>query len=540
MNAYRLAYGRVAAALVCGAAILLAATPAWAQGERPIDTTRKDMNTGIQMEAAPLSAPKLRTNVGGGVGHFSSPTLGATVGGAQDIGYARKLIEMGRIPQFLDFSPEGLYSEHDIPTPSSTCDDKLCLSLGYGYAPTADNNSSAMFVHLGMSSNIRPQDFRRMPQQLALVIDKSGSMEGASMDAVKKALHALVARLGPDDEILLVQFNDDAQMVLTPVHPGDHAGRDQAIAAAIDALQADGGTDIESGLKLGFEKLAALPTVNGVSKRLMLFTDAMPNVGRTDSTSFRMLAERYAHQGIGLTAFGVGIDFGQELTYHISQLRGGNFFYLESPQKIATVFDNEFDYLVTPLAYDLDVTIATPAGLKLTAVYGLPTWKPGSHDANLHIPTVFLSSNRGAIVLRYEKDGSGALTVDAGDQIASGTIGFTDVDGSRHGSETVLRHTGTERLEPGTQYYTHDGMRVAVALTNVFFGLNEGCRLVAEGKREQALDVISRARGIAKLENAMLSSSGLATEIALLDKLQDNIEKGNGVRQPAHGEIPVR
>ena len=79
----------------------------------------------------------------------------------------------------------------------------------------------------------------------------------------------------------------------------------------------------------------------------------------------------------GLSVFGVGLNFGNELVYHISKLRGGNFFFLESPEKIAKVFDTEFDYLVTPLVYDLKVRIETPKGLKLKAVYGLPTWKPG-------------------------------------------------------------------------------------------------------------------------------------------------------------------
>lgn len=491
------------------------------------------------LDAAPPAPPgmhkmELRANGAGsgsvqsfGAARMGSPTLGATIGGAQDIGYARKLIAEGMIPKFIDFSPEGLYSEHDIPTPSSQCNEKLCLSLGYGYAPTADNSSYALFVHLGMSSNIRPEEFRRTPLALALVVDRSGSMWKENMGAVKTALRSLVARLTPDDEICLISFNEDAELLLPPMRVSDKA----AILAAIDSLKADGGTSIEAGLTMGFAQLTALPTRPGVSKRLMLFTDALPNVGRTDSASFRALTERYASQGIGLTAFGVGVDFGQELVYHISQLRGGNFFYLETPEKIAKVFDKEFDYLVTPLVYDLDVTIKTPSGLKLTAVYGLPTWKPGSRDAELRIPTVFLSSNRGAIVLRYERDGSEPLVLSRGDEIADGRLAFNDVDGSRHSQQTLLKHDSTARLEPGTQFYTHDGMRMAVALTNIYFGLRDGCTLLTAGKREDALKAISRARGIAALENLTLFDKGLANEVKLLEKLEENIDKGGRVRR---------
>ncbi|HVZ40533.1 MAG TPA: VWA domain-containing protein [Candidatus Kapabacteria bacterium] len=522
--------------------LLLAAVAgiAPAQGTQPIDTTRKSLKATMEVDAAAPVSTSTTLGAGGtavqaraSYGHMysvqSTGTLGAKVGGAQDIGYARQLINSGQIPRFIDFSAEGLYSEHDIPTPSGDCNEKLCLSLGYGYAPTADNRSNAIFLQLGMNSNIKPGEFKRTPLQLAVVIDRSGSMQGASMNSVKTALHSLARKLGPDDEIMLVQFDDQAQVVLPATRVSDLP----KVIAAIDGIRIGGGTDIEAGLALGFRELAALPARPGVSRRVMLFTDARPNVGRTDSGSFCTLTRQYADQGIGISAFGVGQDFGQELVYHITQLRGGNFFFLESPEKIARVFDAEFDYLVTPLVYDLDVKVRTPNGLKLTAVYGLPTWKPGSRDAELHVPTVFLSSNHGAIVLRYEKDGDGPLVLDRGDRVAEGTLSFTGVDGTKYSEDRDVRYQGAERLEPGTQFYSHDGMRMAVALTNIYFALRDGCTLLAEGKRKESVDAISRGRGIAMLENLMLMDKGLSDEIALLDKLQENIEKGTDVRTPA-------
>ncbi len=463
----------------------------------------------------------------------SAGALGATVGGAQDIGYARQLIESGRIPNFIDFSPEGLYSEHDIPTPTADCDGKLCLSLGYGFAPAADTKQPALFLHLGMTSGIKPEDFRRPNLQLALVIDRSGSMKGASMKAVQQALRSLVEKLGPDDVISLISFNNEAELLLKPTEVKNR----KAILAAIDSLEADGGTNIEAGLTVGFDQLAGLEQKKGYQKRLMLFTDARPNVGRTDSGSFRTITERYAKEEIGLTAFGVGLNFGQELIYHISQLRGGNFFFLETPEKIANVFEKEFDYLVTPVVYDLRVNIKTPEGMKLTAVYGLPTWKPGDRDAELHVPTVFFSSNRGAIVLRYERDDDAPLSLGQGDLLADGSLSYIDIDGTSRTSRTTLRHEAKTALKPGVQFYTHEGMRIAVALTNVYFGLREGCTLFSEGKKEEALDAIARAQALVDLENMTLFDAGLEKETALLERLAQNIE-GASTLEPKEGLPP--
>lgn len=174
--------------------------------------------------------------------------------------------------------------------------------------------------------------------------------------------------------------------------------------------------------------------------------------------------------------------------------------------------------------------IATPRGLKLTAVYGLPGWKPGDHDAQIHIPTVFLSSNRGAIVLRYEREDSAPVALRQGDLVTSGSLAFTDPDGSRHTSSSELRHDGAAAVEPGTQFFTHDGMRTAVALTNVYFGLRDGCILYSKGKKTEALDAVARATGVARLESTTLQSGEIDKEIALLDQLAKNMESEGTIR----------
>jgi Ca-activated chloride channel family protein len=62
------------------------------------------------------------------------------------------------------------------------------------------------------------------------------------------------------------------------------------------------------------------------------------------------LASEAADRNIGLTVLGVGTDLNQELVLAISELRGGNYLFLLDSQKISSVFDDHFDYLVTPLA----------------------------------------------------------------------------------------------------------------------------------------------------------------------------------------------
>ncbi len=451
------------------------------------------------------------------------------IGGAQDIGYARQRIASGGIPAVPDFSLEGLFREHDIQPPSAACDARVCLSLGYGIAQ--DEKTPSLIAHVGVDSGIDPEDFKRGNLQLAIVVDKSGSMDGESMDAMKSALRSLLKRLGPEDELTLVEFNNEARLILSPTKTTDV----RSISGAIERLTADGGTNIEAGLKIGYRELAALPTRENTSKRLMLFTDAMPNVGGTDSGSFGSLTRRYAREGIGLTVFGVGVNFGHDLVYNITQLRGGSAYYLDTPEKIAQVFEKEFDRLVTPLAYDLKVKVATPPGFRLVDVYGLPTWRPGSADAELEIPTVFLSGNRSAILLRYEPISGGKFTIDEGATVLSGSVAYANPDGSGYFREMTAVNDHGGPLTSDAPFYTHKGVRTAIALMNVYFGLRDGIARYHEGDPTGAVRVVRRAKVFVEGENSVLADSAITAKVALLTKLEENI----GSVTVASGAVPT-
>jgi len=447
--------------------------------------------------------------------------FGATVGGAQDIGYARQIIRAGGIPDSSAIVAEGLFSEHDIPSLSAECGGKLCIGLGYGYAPAVDDGGEALFVQLGLSSSIARDGFWRPRLQLALVIDRSGSMEGGRIEAVREALRRLLDKLSPEDEVTLVQFNNTAETLYGPSMLGDK----RALLGAVNRLKADGGTDIEAGLRRGYSAIAELPKRAGYERRVILFTDAQPNIGATDAESFLGITGRYADEGIGLTAFGVGVDFGQDLIYKITQLRGGNFVFLENNEKITSVFDKEFDLLVTPIVHDMKLRVTPAPGLRLRDVYGLPVWERYGDAMEMRVPTVFLSNNRGAIVLRLERSEGGSLTLQPDELLASGEIDYTDIDGTHVARSVELRNGAAAALAPGGRHYSHGGVRGAVALTNIYLALHNACALHARGARAEALAVLERGRAEALLDDAVLNDAGFREEIALLEKLAENMSK---------------
>lgn len=335
--------------------------------------------------------------------------LGATPGGAQDIGYIRTVVEEGYVPLPFHLAVEGLFSEHNLPLQSTEpCNQLLCVRAALGVAPALDSGAQAYFVQVGFSSGLDAATFERAPLNLAIVLDKSGSMsdmassELTKMEAVKAALSKMVDKLGPNDRLSIVLFSNNDYVLLksTPVN------NPALIKSLIAGIAPDGGTNIEAGLKKGYKIVAENSNPEQRLDRVMLLTDALPNVGRTGEDNFLTMAQHYAEQGIGLTTFGVGFNFGQELALAISQIRGGNYFFLKDADRINEVFELDFEYLVTPLAYDLRLQFQPAPGFQTAEVYGIPTWTAGHDVVELDVATLFLSRNHGAIVIRLEPVGT--------------------------------------------------------------------------------------------------------------------------------------
>ena len=112
------------------------------------------------------------------------------------------------------------------------------------------------------------------------MIDTSGSMarEGR-LELVKDALARLVDGLGRGDTVAIVTFGDP-QVLSEPTPATDR----YAILDVIDRLQPGGSTNLEHGLRLGYELARSALTENGID-RVVLASDGVANVGLTDPQS---------------------------------------------------------------------------------------------------------------------------------------------------------------------------------------------------------------------------------------------------------------
>lgn len=208
---------------------------------------------------------------------------------------------------------------------------------------------------------------RRPPLNLSLVLDRSGSMAGAPLDTAKEAAVRLARGLAPQDKVSVVAFD---QNVTTPWGPGP--GGDPSVDQAIGALQPGGSTNLSGGWLEGRRHVAA-GKVDGVN-RVLLFTDGEANAGIVDPVQLRDLAGGARGDGVSTTCIGFRGGFNEDLLRSMSDAGGGQFWYVESLDRLGPMLQGEIDGLIALSAQNLTLKVMGrhPRLAGVTVVQGIP------------------------------------------------------------------------------------------------------------------------------------------------------------------------
>jgi tight adherence protein B len=134
-------------------------------------------------------------------------------------------------------------------------------------------------------------------RRLVMLVDVSGSMRGAGIDAAKAAATDLVSRVAPDVMVGLVAFNDVATVVAAPTTDR------QVVLAAVQSLEASRETALYDGVT------SALATLgSGGDRTLVVLSDGGDTVSRT---TLGVVTQQLATSGVKAEVVGFRTDESQ-------------------------------------------------------------------------------------------------------------------------------------------------------------------------------------------------------------------------------------
>jgi len=230
-----------------------------------------------------------------------------------------------------------------------------------------------------------PTPDHRVPLNLSIVLDRSGSMAGDKLAAARDAAAMLVQRLHPDDTVSVVAYDDEVMTVAEPATGASQA----SLPAQVRAIQAGGSTNLSGGWLRGRELVARAKREGGVN-RVMLLTDGLANAGITEPDKLLGLCRTACGTGITTTTIGFGADYDEKLLRGMADAGGASTWYIERPDQAGDVFAEELAGLLTLCAQTVSVEIRPSGAVTLTAVrHQYPTTTLGTGGARLEIGDIY-------------------------------------------------------------------------------------------------------------------------------------------------------
>jgi Ca-activated chloride channel family protein len=230
----------------------------------------------------------------------------------------------------------------------------LAHQLGKDFMPVTGGSQVAYVLLEAKPTEMMAQV--RMPLNIALVIDHSGSMKGAKLKNVREAVKMVIDRLEPIDYISVVIFDDTSQVIIPSMPANDKPG----MKAAIDRIQDAGGTTMSLGMMNGLNELRRWNIPNAI-KRMILLTDG---VTYGDAQQCRNIARDAAANGVTIYPLGIGQDWDEGLLDTIGTESGGPpAEFIRNPADAMSIFQQQYQSAVAVAVRNAVLTLRLPSGV---------------------------------------------------------------------------------------------------------------------------------------------------------------------------------
>ena len=210
-----------------------------------------------------------------------------------------------------------------------------------------------------------PENTSRPRVNVALVMDRSGSMTGNKIEMAKAAALEALSRLGKDDVFSLIAYDTEVQTLV----PARKVRNTSDIIQAVKSIEAGGNTALFGGVSQGAAEVRKY-IENGYINRIVLLSDGIANVGPGNPRDLGRLGAGLFKENISVTTVGVGTDYNEDLMAQLAQKSDGNTYFAQTGADLPRIFAAELGNVLNVVAKQVVVTITLPQGVEPIEIIG--------------------------------------------------------------------------------------------------------------------------------------------------------------------------
>jgi len=221
------------------------------------------------------------------------------------------------------------------------------------------------FLKIALTGFKLDNESDRTPANIAIVLDKSGSMSGEKLQSAKQAARMAVNLLNENDIISIISYDSTVNVLV----PATKVSDKRAINKAIDRMRSNGKTALFAGVSKGAAEIRKFLDKDRVN-RVILLSDGQANVGPSSPSQLGDLGASLSKDGITVTTIGLGTGYNEDLMANLAGFSDGNHAFVKDAEDLEKIFKYEFGDVLSVVAQDVEIIIQCKNGIRPIRILG--------------------------------------------------------------------------------------------------------------------------------------------------------------------------
>ena len=353
---------------------------------------------------------------------------------------------------------------------------------------------------------------KRPPVNLALVLDRSGSMSGEKIAQAKEAAIQAIRRLGTNDLISIVAYSNQAESIAS----AQKAGNVSKLENLVRNLRANGGTALYAGVNQGAAELRK-NLKREYFNRIVLLSDGLANQGPSSTADLVRLGRAFVKEDISVSTIGLGGGYNEDLMTGLAKEGQGNLYFAETSSELSGIFDAEIGDALSVVARNAVIKIEVQGNAKPLRLIGRDG-KIKGNQVEIEIKHLYGGQDKFALLEIEVPEGNHEQCL----SLANISVSFNSAKGEeRQSRKTKIGCTFSDD-EKAVNESVNEDVIVAYVDNQVAEAKDQAIQLADEGRHEEAVRQLKKLNFKIESQNRVWDSSSISQKNGqFLDEVEE-------------------